>query len=468
MEEPAGYQELLAAALEKKALFLEDRVLPDLSKKLRSFQTLFEGLYNILLRKSLIQADPYQYDHKVTEVIVPPNDSLNETDKKDKLSRRLAEYSTQMDFLNHTYQFSLDFLQLERIKSLVALVKYLDWLHLNESAGSTTTGAFAEALTKVRVSGDSMSTSIVKDSVTQITTTSKHLLGILKEISFYHRQLYKLNLRREVLPLLPKAPAASSTDTARKIRAIFVQLRKEDQQKKVFYPELVEEILAEDDSERGPGLRDELLRKLAVSEDRAKNDVTADYRSGLLEGIRLIVISAFHLDVALRVLRENMILLDSQNRSFFSRLKRWLQGGKNNTARMLEISYEDPATSSRKVERIDFTNFVAGVQKRTRLFAALANQMSAAYQHLQAAPDDQLYAFLDKNLQELRLLYNRMTGVNAFFKSQRSRDPRRKFKGVKIELSALKNSIIKSNKKLHEYLALKEEEEQMAKLGLGS
>jgi hypothetical protein len=466
MEEPARYQDALASALEKKASYLEEVCLPDLSNKLRSFQTLFEGLRNILLRKSLVQEDPYQYDLKITEVTVPAKDPLNETDKKEKLSRRLSEYGTQLDFLNHTYQFSLDSLKLEQIKPLVALINYLDWLRLNESAGSSTTGAFAEALTKVRVSGDSLSTSIVNDSVTQIIATVKHLLSVLKEVTAYQRELYKLELRREILPLLPETPPASPAETVKKFKALFFHLRKGGQQKKVFYPELVEELLAEDDEERGRQLREEALRKLAVPVRMAKEAAPTDYRSGLLEGIRIMAVSSYHLDAALRVLRENMLVLEMQNHGLLARLRKWLRGGKSSDSRVLEIGYEDPATSSRRVERLDFTAFVDRAQKRARLFGALANQMSTAHQHLQSAPDEQIYEFLDKNLQELRLLYNRMMGLNGFFRNQRPRDPRKKFKGIKIELSALKNCIVKSNKKLHEYLALKEEEEQMAKLGL--
>jgi hypothetical protein len=469
MEEPSQYQDVLAAALVKKAAYLEEVSLPDLGKKLRSFQTLFEGLHNILLRKSLVQEDPYRYDHKSTEVTIPPDDPLSETDKKEKLSRRLSEYATQLDFLNHTFQFSLDFLSLERIKPLVDLIKYIDWQRLNESRGNSTTGAFAEALTKIRVSGDSLSTSLVKDSVTQICATIRHVLVVLKEVAFYQRQVYKLELRREVLPLLPDKERVNPEEMPKRIKVLFFQLHKGGESaggKRVFYPELVREIVAEDAPAGGQELRDEVVRKLAVPEKKSGETRPADYRSGLLEGIRIMVVSSFHLDAALRVLRENVSILETQNRGFFARLRRWLEGGKSRRTRLLEISYEDPSTSTRREERLDFTAFAARTLKRIRLFGALANQMSAAHQRLQAAPDEQIYAFLDKNLQELRLLHNRMTGLGAYFKNQRPRDPRKKFKGIKIELSAMKNCIVKANKQLHEYLSLKEEEEQMAKLGL--
>jgi len=43
---------------------------------------------------------------------------------------------------------------------------------------------------------------------------------------------------------------------------------------------------------------------------------------------------------------------------------------------------------------------------------------------------------------------------------------RGKVKVVKIELAALKNCLIKVNKKKHEYVSLKEEDEQMKKMGI--
>ena len=41
-----------------------------------------------------------------------------------------------------------------------------------------------------------------------------------------------------------------------------------------------------------------------------------------------------------------------------------------------------------------------------------------------------------------------------------------KIKGMQIELSALRNTIIAINKKRGDYISLKEEEEQMKKLGM--
>jgi hypothetical protein len=39
-------------------------------------------------------------------------------------------------------------------------------------------------------------------------------------------------------------------------------------------------------------------------------------------------------------------------------------------------------------------------------------------------------------------------------------------KGIKIEIGALKNAVVKANQKKYEYIAQKEEQEQLKKLGI--
>jgi hypothetical protein len=55
MSESEGFQVRLEQAIEAKRQFLEEKTLPQLKESFRVFQSLFENLYNILLRKALVQ-----------------------------------------------------------------------------------------------------------------------------------------------------------------------------------------------------------------------------------------------------------------------------------------------------------------------------------------------------------------------------------------------------------------------------
>ena len=59
----------LQEAVAQKAEQIESREMPRLKELCGIYQTYFESVYNILIKKSLIQADPYKYDEKISEVI---------------------------------------------------------------------------------------------------------------------------------------------------------------------------------------------------------------------------------------------------------------------------------------------------------------------------------------------------------------------------------------------------------------
>ena len=59
-----------------------------------------------------------------------------------------------------------------------------------------------------------------------------------------------------------------------------------------------------------------------------------------------------------------------------------------------------------------------------------------------------------------------LTALDDFFKETVAPLDRSKVKGTKMEISSLKNTIIKTNQRKAEYSSIVEEQKQMQKLGL--
>lgn len=142
--------------------------------------------------------------------------------------------------------------------------------------------------------------------------------------------------------------------------------------------------------------------------------------------------------------------------------------GKGRENKVYDISYIDVTTSTNKSESILYGDFMQDVGKMAQLFTALAHQGSAATQKLGAASEEKILNFLNQNISSLQTLHRRLTGFNNYFKNeiQKDRENRAKFRGLRVELSAVKNSIIKANQAKHEYVAVKEEQDQMKQLGV--
>jgi len=466
-EESSNYTAIIEAALEARAKFIEDKRLPHLKENFRLFQTLFENIYNILLRKSLIQEDPYRYEHKISEVSLPPRDNFTESEKQEKMSQRLSEFHSQLDFLNNYYQFSLEFLNLKRIKLIVGLVKYINWQNLSTTSTNITTLVLAEYVQRVKQGTDKVSVGIIKDAASQLDITTKQIMAALSEITFCLRENYKLELRTKIFSRLPdmKAGEPPKDGIIERVQRMFVQ----SMQGSPFFPSLVEEVLAEDYSSRSKELQQTILEKLAIKEVIAKKKKKEPaYKAILLEAARNLAKSGITLKDGLTKLNNNSLILASRKAALGEKFSRWVRRTiqKKADEQIFEVEYFDGATSATIIEKIAFTRFYQESKKKARLFMALANKMSTAYQRLEGAGEEQIFDFLGKNLGDLQLIYKRMEGLDTYFRSEFTQAERNKLKNIKLELTTLKNSIIKTNKIRHDYVSGIEEEQQMKKLGI--
>jgi len=465
MEENSDFLSKLEVSIQQRKEMIELNELPKLKEYLGIFQTYYENIYNILIRKSLIQEDPYKYDEKISEVTVPSAESFMDSEKQEQLSQRLASYHTQLEFLNNYYQFSLDFLNLKRVKSITGLIKYINWLSLTPAATQLMTRSLAELIAKIKLGSDNLSSQIIVDSVAQNERIVKLIIAQLDGIISFLREVYKLKIRKSVFSHAQLNPKDSIADSIKMIKKIFpVHINDE-----AFYPELIEEILKEENPDHTHQLKQDLIAKLAIKEQKVeKVDKKKSFKAILLQGVRILASSGFQIEDAVSKLNENNGIYKTRKMSVGERFSKWLRkvvNGKEDT-QTYEIQFVDIVTSSTKVEKIIFLDFIDEMQKKGKLFTALTNKASSTYCRLEAASDTKIFEFLNQTINQLQLILRRMTGLNEFFKTETPKDRRGKIRAINIEINAVKNSIIKSNKKKHEYVALKEEQEQMKRLGI--
>jgi len=304
--------------------------------------------------------------------------------------------------------------------------------------------------------------------VQHLDKTSRNAFRILKNLSDYKREEYKGGLRTRVIDLLhidPAAAFAQRDDTLRSIKRKFNEIMGD----RPFYAELVDEILKEDYAAEGQRLRDEILQKLRVEDKKpktAKQEVS--FKSTLMDGLRALGMLNMSIDDAMHKLEDNSLALESTKNSFLDKLRRFMRKVFNREpeAVVYEVEMLDPISGIAKSEKVDFTAFKADVDRKSRLLAAFNNRSSTAIKKLEAATEDQVQTTLAKHLEELQTIHKTMAALDAFFKTSAPEEIRTRVKGIKPELSGIKNGIVKANQKRHEYVAQKEELEQMKRLGI--
>jgi hypothetical protein len=461
MSDTTDYRQALSEALAARKEWLEKSELPKLKDELRVFQTSFSSLYKIYLKKGLINEDPYKHEVKIGEIETPDTQSFNEANRIDQLSTRLSNYDNQFDFLVNFYQFSVEFLNLDRIKRVLSLVKCINWAHLTPDAATPNTKAIAELTNQVKLGTDPLSSSVIIESLGNLSKSTGVILSLLKELTDYHREVYKLAVRNAITGAMTPGEASQPVNIKKKFAAALPD--------KPFYPDLIEELVKEDYSKDGPGLRENILKSLKAPDNKPKVVKAAvSFKNILLEGIMLLGSTAATFnEIALKI-DENELLLENRKIGFWDKLKRIVQQALNKEPKpvIYEIEYMDTLKGIPVREKINFNNFRNEIDRKVRTLSAIGNRAGGALTRLEAMQEEQLIQFLEKNIREIQSTHKLLNALDDFFKTEVDREVRNMVKGIKPELATIKNSIVRANQKKHEYSAQKEEEEQLKRLGI--
>jgi len=468
MEDSQSFAQRLEACLDARREKLDRTDLAKLRESFKLFQAAFQGLKAVLYKKGVLHDDPYKYDLKISEVQNPPEGPFSESEKVDQISLRVSQFESYLDFLNNYYQFSCDFLTMGRIKRLLGLVKYFNFLQFTETSTQPNTRALAEIAGMVKKGSDQLSSGLIGESAGQLERATRDILAVLKELAAYHRERYKLQLRQIVLVGLPidaDLAIGRRDEAMRLIKRKFGEISGE----LAFYPELVEEVLNEDFSSDGPALREELLRKFAVAEEKkAVESKEKSYRGILMDGTRALSGAAWSIDAAVAKLGEDSVLLQSLDQGLGARIRRVLKRIFSPDEGMLEyeVVFVDQASGARSVEKMDFKRFSEDAGKKARLLASLSQRGGASVKRLEAMTEEQVYQFLQRNVEETQRIHKALGALEDYFKGSLPPALRARMKSVRVEMTTIKGALIKANQKKHEYVAQREESEQMKRLGI--
>ena len=450
----AEYRTALEQALNAQAGWLEKSEFPKFKEEFRAYHTAFSTLYKVVIQKKLINEDPYKQEAKVGEIKTPKAISA-EGDRKDQLTMSLSAYDNQLDFLVNFFQFSLDFLDLENIKRIVNLVRYIDWANFSPDTQSSTTKAVVDLISQARIGADAFTANMINESLGKLSKGTGSIMAYLKVISNHNRESYKLDIRQAIT-------GPMNDVTVEAVKKKFPPAMPG----KPFYPDLVQELIKEDYSQGGEQLRSGILKQLAVPEEKPKTiKKEVNFKVTLIDG--LLIISAVGPAVGdiIPKMDENHMLIQNRKLSFGEKFKELIRQmfNKEPDPIIYEIEYIDQVKGIAVKEKINFNVFRVDLDKRLRNYASYSVRNSSK---LEALDEKQLLGILEKTIRDAQYLQKVFTGLDEFFKTEAPRESREKVKGIKPELATIKNAIIKANQKRYEYSAQLEQEEQFKRLGV--
>ncbi len=453
--------------LDHRRAYLEATRIPVLREQFRIYHGAYQGILNVLLRKGLVSEDPYKSDQRISEVSIPTDTAFLGSEAKEQTSIRLAEFDNQLGFLNNYVQFTLDYLNLKRVRTLAGLAGYIKWPQLSETSAHMLTCSVAQCITRLRAGGDGLSLAIVTDNHRQLIKSTNLILQILREISDYQCERYKLEVRERVLPHL-QLGRISAPEQYDRVLPVIKKGITAHMHGRPYIGELISQILEEDHGENGQEAKQAVFDRLRTQQEAQppQQQQPADPRI-LSESLRTMARASRYIETAVLKLRDNNAALSSRQISLGERLRGWIDRvvRQAEQSSALIVEYVDEQTSAVRHERIEFEPFCDEALKRAKVLTGIQSRMGTTYRKLQHASERQVFRYVNRELEELFLLHRRLEALQTYIRSEMPRESRSSLLAVDQELEALHGCLVRANKKKHAYAAKREETEQLQRLG---
>ena len=467
MEENQNFVERLESAILKKKEWFDSTQLPSALEQYRLMLVCVKTVNENLVKRSIITPDPYKWDKRISEVVVPPADAFTEQDFGQVLGERLSSYETMLDFVCNYYRFNVDSLPVTKVKLLVDLNKCFQWDNLTTANGNPNTQGLATAIQRVKTNAPNMTLSMINDSVDKCSKAYGFIAKTLAEFAGFQREYYKWSVRKEVIGSsdFDKAKAFSSKENeCAEIKKLFQKIMG----KKPFYADLIGEIAEEDLGDDKTRLQEMVLAKLALKQTDAKpkpkGPTSKEILMGSVQALGGIAPVLTQLDVKLS---ENFDLLFFVKKTFFRKIMQALRKamGLSEKERTCTIPVVDQKTGVKVMQKIKVNEMLTDLDNKKRIYSGIAAK-GIEYAKIEGASETAILTFVNKQISENQALFTTINALDDYFKANVEVLLRPKVKGLKIDLSSYRNAIINVNKKRGEYVSIKEEVSQMRQLGI--
>lgn len=470
MAENENFVKELQNALNKKSEWFNTVRLQEMLEQYRILETCTKNLYDQLVKKSIIIPDPYRRDKKISEISIPDTSSFTENEASSVLGSRFSEYGVMIDYVCTYCRFTLDTFQIPVVKKLLELNKVFKWEDLSSSSSDANTRALADAIAQVKTNAQSVIISMVQDATEKNAEAVLTIAQILNEIGTFQRELYKIELRRDLFdhPEFNKDKAFESPDSElAEIKRLYTKVMG----KKPFYSDLIKEIIAEDIGPDKENVRAKLLKSLEIKQTvvnkTVKKQVIPEFHIMIMDTVLALTASAPTLSLLSTKVIYNADLVFKKSSGFFAKLGALLRKAFHlkEKEHVCTVSIPDAKTGAVRIEKIKLSELLDELGRKERVYTSISMK-GPEFNKIDSASDDNILSFVNKQVSEMQSCFTKLNALDGFFKKSVDIMQASKVKGMQIELAALRNSIMNTNKKRGEYAAAIEENQLMRSLGV--
>lgn len=463
-----AFSQQVISTIDKKIEFYNKEILVKLLENYRLLHTCVKNLIDALVQKSIIKPDPYKLEKKISDIEILPNEPFVDSERALVIGTRISDYEGILDFVSTYYKFSIENLTFPKIKKFVEFNNTFNWHSFTVSSPFANTRGLAILLNEAKYNAPSMTVSMINDTISKCDKVTKNINITLKELSDFQKEVYKAYVRKDIFehPKFSEEKANQSVESEiAEIKKLFPGVMG----KTPYYSALIEEIANEDLGPDKEKRQAAVLEKIKINESAVqKKEKQVDTKEYLMQAVLALSGLAPQFETVLTKINENHNLIQSKNLSFLGKLAVALRKAFNipEPPVIYNITITEASTGAKIRDKIEFQQFTEQLSKKINFLNSFALRQSTAFQKIQTSQPEKILEFLNKNVLEAQKLMTKLAALDEFFKSSVSTDKKSFVKGLKMELTTLKNTLINVNQHKADYLSYIEEQTQMQKLGI--
>ena len=468
MDENLEFKEQLKNAVQEKTEWFNQVQLSKMLENYHLLNTCVRNIYDALVKKALITPDPYKGERKISEISSPEATPYIENERSVIIGARFSEYESMLDFICTYVKFSVDYLTIPRIKQLNDFNNVFQWTNMTSNNAKVNTRGLAMLIQEAKSNASQLQLSLFADSVAKSSSAVNEITAILKELSDFQREVYKLQIRLNFYnhPHFDKEKAfASPSSLITEIKKIFPQVMG----KTPFYSELLNEIAEEDLGANKTEKQQAVLARLQIKKTVVKEKTTkVNTKEMILDTLYTLTGLTDVYAAVFDKLNNNINIFEGTKNNLAAKIKRLFRKMFNLPEPELIYTFiiTDPKKGTKSNRSVDVRIFNGNILRKSKFYAALSNKSGPEFHKVKTFDENSILEFTNKNIMENQEILTLLDAADEYFKVNVPSNERSKIKGLKMDLITIKNVVVKTVQKRGEYCSYIEEQEQMRKLGI--
>lgn len=422
------------------------------SKKIPKFKTTLKGavfninnLIEILIRKSLIKEEKYDYlsDEEKERFFLPEEKNFLDVERPKVLYERLIALVRSINHQAESLVEDIDEISDQYLENTRKILDYFSFHNYNSPNTSINTRTLKELTDRIMAGSDEILKKIVHDNLKLLADSFHYIQLTIEEFTKFKKEKYKFKFRYYVFPYLSK-------DLNEKLfqenNSLYLKMLEGFMKSNVFeisynkfwINEAIKECYFVNEIETLEKLKKNFLSE---SDKKKTESIINSPREKLIKLVISLANTKRLLEELYNGLDYNFNILKNREKGFSERLQDFFKKILNIASEddFFHIEYINPTNKAIQKDIINIKEFLESMKKKISLFNEILKPTSNIYQKISRGTEDAIYKFMEDTYFNILLMKERIAGIDSELKINIPKKIRSKIRDLSSIIEGLSN-----------------------------